>query len=202
MLGGGEVGAGGVVALVPDGVEGAEFFEGGGFDGGERGESGFQFATVRGFFASEEGAGEWGLGCSGFLSQGGAGLLERGDLSEKVGEVRGDAGRGGCGGGPLEVEQVSQARGGIAQSGVGGIERDGVFAAASGDVGMLLGGGAMEGVLECRGVEPGTARLGEKGEMVGHADGVGAGRWGAGQGISDLGRWTAGSKPTRGAGMT
>ena len=84
-----------------------------------------------------------------------------------------------CGGrrgiGPLQFEKMLQTRSGFAQDGIGGVERRRILATAPSHIRVLLRGGPVEGLLERLVVQPRAARLGESGEMIGHARGVRAG---------------------------
>ena len=81
-----------------------------------------------------------------------------------------------------QFEQVAEAGGGFAEDGVGGVERGKRRVAAAGRVGMLLRGGALKTLAQRLGIEPRTARLGERGEVIGHRPGVRAGRAARGKG--------------------
>jgi len=63
---------------------------------------------------------------------------------------------------------MAKSRRRVTQDGIGGIERGGLRAAPADDVGMLLRGCAVKGVLERGLVEPRAAGLAKKSEMIGH----------------------------------
>ena len=166
----------------PRGVEGAEFGEGGLVNGVEVREGGFEGALERGFFRGKQGAGERAGGGGVLLPEGFQRAAMTGELHEKIGERgwnrRGAGEQVGC----LDFEQVAEAGGGFAEDGVGGIERGEPGVAAARGVGMMLRGGAVKTFAQRRGIEPRAARLGEDGEVVGHAAGVRAVRAARGKG--------------------
>ena len=161
----------------PRGIERAEFGEGGVVGGGEAGAGGFEGAEKRGFFRGEQGAGERTGGGGVLLPKALQRAAGGGELHEKIGEIGGN-GRGAGGQvGRFELEQVAEAGGRFAQDGVGRVEGGEVPVATAG-VGMVPGGGALKAGAQRLGIEPRTARLGEGGEVIGHAAGVRA-VWGA-----------------------
>ena len=188
-LQGGEIFQLGGGAGVPSGVEGAEFGEGGGVESVELREGGFERAKERGFFRGEQGAGERAGGGGVLLPEGFQRAAVAGELHEKIGE-RGRNLRGaGEVFGRFEFEQVAEARGGFAEDGVGGVERGELRVAAARGVGVMLRGGAVKTFAQRLGIEPRTARLGEDGEVIGHAAGVRAVRAARGKGNFPGGVW-------------
>jgi hypothetical protein len=152
------------------GVECLEFGPGNGFEGIERGERGFDFLAASGALFDEKGAGERRLGGRFFLEQVRATLPDSGELAEHFRQGSGDRCSGRRGVGPFEFEEMFQTQSGFAQGAVCGIQCCGFFAAVTGNVRMMLGGGAMKSFLERGVIQPRPAGLMEGGKMIGHEE--------------------------------
>ena len=169
-------------AGVPRGVERAEFVEGRLARLAEPDQSESENLVQGEFFRCEKGAAERAGGGGFLLPKALHVAAQFGKLHEKIAERGRDRSRDAEPLGRGQFEEMAEAGGGFAEDGVGGVERGETGVAAAGRVGMLLRGGALKALAQGLGIQPRTARLGERGEVVGHGAGVRAGRAARGKG--------------------